>query len=157
LELLLGDRDPLAIQSETYEILSRLTEGLSAAIYTRSPAPGKWSIAAILAHLAEDEMVTSFRYRQMIEMDGVPLSAADQDEWARLGDYDSWPRREALELFRLTRNANLRMLARLTPEEWQRSGIHTSRGRTTVAGLVRHTAAHDLNHIAQIRSALTSG
>lgn len=69
------------------------------------------SVRAILAHLAEDELVTSWRYRQMIEHCGATLLGFDQDEWARLGDYDAWTPRGALEMFRLLREANLRMLA----------------------------------------------
>jgi hypothetical protein len=44
----------------------------------------------------------------------------------------SWACRDALEMFRLLRDANLRMLARLTPEEWQRYGIHAERGQIIV-------------------------
>jgi hypothetical protein len=115
---------------------------------------GKWSVRAILAHLAEDELVSSWRYRQMIEHSGANLLGFDQDEWARLGDYDSWTPREALEMFRLLREANLRMFVRLTAEEWQRWGIHAERGRITVEDLARHMAAHDVNHINQVRRLL---
>ncbi len=31
------------------------------------PRPDKWSVAEILAHLAEDEIATAWRYRQMVE------------------------------------------------------------------------------------------
>lgn len=57
-------------------------------------------------------------------------------------------------MFRLLRDANLRMLARLTPEEWQRHGMHAERGRMTVQELARHMAAHDMNHINQVRRLL---
>jgi hypothetical protein len=72
----------------------------------------------------------------------------------QLGDYDSWPTRDALDMFRLLREANLRMLDRLTPEEWQRRGIHAERDRITVADLARHMAGHDATHIEQIRRLL---
>ena len=120
----------------------------------RRPAPGKWSVRAILAHLAEDELASSWRYRQMIENSGVPLAGFDQDEWARLGDYERWTAREGLEMFSMLREANLRMLARLTPAEWDRHGIHAERGRMTVRDLARHMAGHDVNHILQIQRLL---
>ena len=104
--------------------------------------------------MAEDELVSSWRYRQMIEHDGATLLGFDQDQWARLGDYDSWTAREALEMFRLLREANLRMFARLTPEEWQRCGAHTERGKITVEDLARMMAGHDVNHIIQVRRLL---
>ena len=149
-----GDKDFIAVQRESAAILSTLISGIPEAELARRPAPGKWSVAEILAHLAEDELVTHWRYRQMIETDGVPLSGFDQDLWARLGDYRSRSPAQSLTLFNLLRDANLHMLASLTPQEWQRSGIHSERGPITVESLARHMAGHDLNHLAQIRKIL---
>ena len=142
--------DALARQREAPGALAGLIAGVSAEMLGRQPAPGKWSVRAILAHMAEDELTSSWRYRQMIEHDGATLLGFDQNEWARLGDYETWTAQEALDMFRLLREANLRMFARLSPEEWQRSGIHVERGRITVEELARHMAGHDANHIAQV-------
>jgi hypothetical protein len=148
------DKDPIAMQHEAPSTLARLIEGIPTERLKQSPAPGKWSVGAILAHLAEDEFVSSWRYRQMVENSGTNLPCFDQDEWARLSDYDSWEPREALEMFRLLREANLRMLTKLTPEEWQRFGMHSERGRMTVKDLAFQTAGHDINHIEQVRRIL---
>src|ERR1039458_4940011 len=47
------------------------------------PAPGKWSIRQIVAHLADAEMVGAHRFRQVIAEDNPTLMAFDQDAWAR--------------------------------------------------------------------------
>ena len=146
--------DPIALQRDAPQILAGLIEGRTEEELSRRPAPGKWSVRAIVAHMAEDELVSTWRYRQMIENSGAVLPGFDQDEWARLGDYESWTAREALEMFRLLREANLRMLGRLTPEEWRRHGTHEERGRMTAEDLARHMAGHDQNHIAQVRRIL---
>ena len=57
-------------------------------------------------------------------------------------------------MFRLLREANLRMFAQLTPQYWQRHGVHAERGRLTEQELCRHMAAHDMNHIGQVRRIL---
>ena len=108
----------------------------------------------MLAHLAEDELSSSWRYRQMLEQPGVALPSFDQEEWARRGEYDAWDPREAVEMFRLLREANVRLLAGLTAEEWQRWGAHAERGRMTVAELACHMPEHDAKHIEQIRRIL---
>ena len=144
-------KDPIAMQSEAPGTLAGLIEALPAGKLKQPPAPGKWSIGQILAHLAEAELVSAWRYRQMIERSGVPLSPFDQEEWARLGAYDSRDPRESLALFRLLREANLRMFAALTAEEWQRFGMHAERGRMTVKDLASQVAGHDMSHIEQIR------
>ena len=135
-------------------VLAGLIEGAPEAVLKRRPAEGKWSISAIIAHMAEDELTSSWRYRQMIEHDGATLAGFDQDEWARLGKYESWPAADAFSMFRLLREANLRMFATLTPEEWKRHGMHAERGRITVESLARHMAAHDVNHILQVKRCL---
>lgn len=147
-------KDPIAMQQEAAVILATLIDGMSDAKLQTRPAPEKWSVGEILAHLAEDELATAWRYRQMIEHNGCELASFDQDQWAQLGHYASWNPKEALELFRLLRDANLRMLARLSSEEWQKFGVHAERGKITVSDLARHMAGHDMNHIDQIRRIL---
>lgn len=147
-------KDPIAMQSQAPRTLARLIDGVAEAKLRLKPAPGKWSVTEIMAHLAEDELSSSWRYRQMLEHDSPELLGFDQEMWARLGDYSSWKAQEALEMFRLLREANLRMFAQLTPEQWQRCGMHAERGKLTVHELCRHMAAHDMNHIEQVRRIL---
>jgi uncharacterized damage-inducible protein DinB len=145
------DKDPLVMQRQAPGMLAGVIEALPAEKLRQSPAPGKWSIGQILAHLAEAELVSSWRYRQMVENSGAPLSAFDQAEWARLGAYDARDPKESLELFRLLREANLRLFANLTPEEWQRFSMHAERGRMTVRDLAIQVAGHDMSHMEQVR------
>lgn len=148
---LAADKDPLAMQRETPEVIASMIEGLPEARLRQRPEPQKWSIVEIVAHLAEDELVTSWRYRQMIETPGCALAGFDQDLWEQIGKYRTWSMDEALGMFRLLRQANLRMLQGLSPEQWQAFGVHAERGRITVQDLARHMAGHDLNHVEQIR------
>jgi hypothetical protein len=50
----------------------------------------------------------------------------------------------------------VRMLERLSKGEWERFGVHSERGRISVRDLARHMAGHDMNHVDQIRSILSS-
>jgi DinB superfamily len=56
----------------------------------------------------------------------------------------------------LLRDANLRMLERLSNEEYDRFGVHAERGRISVRDLARHMAGHDMNHVDQIRLILSN-
>jgi hypothetical protein len=143
-------KDPLAMQAEMPGILAELIRGVPRAKLAASPAPGKWAVGEILAHLAEDELTSSWRYRQMLEHEGIALAGFDQDLWAKLGNYPAWKPEESLEMFRLLRETNLRMLRTLSPEQWQRYGVHAERGKITVRDLARHMAGHDRNHLDQI-------
>ena len=79
-------KDPLRLQQATPRKLAALTKGLSKKQLTRRPGPGKWSIAEILAHLADAELVIGYRlasyagvqrharFRPSIRMPGLRLS-----------------------------------------------------------------------------------
>ena len=76
------EKDPIAMQKEAPHILAHLIEGVADAQLKQQPRPGKWSVTEIIAHLAEDELVSTWRYRQMIEYENPSLSGFDQDLWA---------------------------------------------------------------------------
>ena len=149
--------DTIAAQRAAPATLAQVISGVPDDVLHRRPAPGKWSIVEIIAHLAEDELSSSWRYRQMIEHDGVALLGFDQELWARLGDYASWTARDALDMYRLLRLANVTLLSRLTAAEWERSGVHAERGTMTVRSLAAHMTGHDRNHIEQIKRILAVG
>ncbi|HVM96647.1 MAG TPA: DinB family protein [Candidatus Acidoferrales bacterium] len=147
-------RDPLSMQREAPKTIAALINGVCADELKQRPDPDRWSVVEIIAHMAEDELSSSWRYRQMIEHNGAPLLGFDQDLWAKLGDYQSWEPQDALAMYRLLREANLRLLEKLTPKQWECSGVHAERGPMTVRQLARHMAAHDINHIQQIKRRL---
>lgn len=146
--------DPLESQRRTPELLAELIANATPEEISARPAEDKWSVAEILAHLAEDEIATAWRYRQMIEHNGIDLAGFDQDLWARLGNYGARDPRESLALFRLLRGANLQFLHQLSRDQWECCGIHAERGRITVRELAAHMAGHDANHLKQIRGIL---
>ena len=147
-------KNPLELQKQGPAMLSELIASASSSQLTTRPQPNKWSVGEILAHLAEDEIATAWRYRQMVEHSGIDLAGFDQDMWARLGNYRDRAPSESLTLFRLLRQSNLAFLERLAPEQWECFGIHAERGRITVRDLAAHMAGHDANHIEQVRRIL---
>ena len=146
--------NPLEAQAQTPDVLAELIGEVSDAQLTERPGPDKWSIGEILAHLAEDEIATAWRYRQMVEHSGIELAGFNQDLWAKIGNYGRRAPRESLELFKLLRSVNLEFLNGLSAEQWSSFGIHAERGRITVEDLAAHMAGHDANHVEQIRRIL---
>ena len=149
LRSLVEGKDPIAVLTETPAALACVIASVPEEKLNRRPGPGKWSLAAIVAHLAEAEIALSWRYRQIAEREGAALAGYNQNVWHRLGDYDSRDTQESLAQFRLLREANLRMFGRFTPEDWRRSGIHAERGCLTMKDLVAQAAGHDLSHLQQ--------
>jgi hypothetical protein len=107
-------------------------------------------IAEILAHLVDTEIVVSWRMRLVIGQSGATLQAVDQNTWAQTLDYLRQDPKISLETFRVLRANNLRMLQALPESVWENYGMHSERGKETVAQIVRMYAGHNLNHLAQI-------
>ena len=76
-------QQPLKIQAASAKKLERLLKGMPAAKLRKRPMPDKWSVAEIMAHLADSEIVTSFRLRQILGTPGTAIPAYDQDAWAK--------------------------------------------------------------------------
>jgi hypothetical protein len=147
-------KKPLAVQAATAKKLARLIKGVPTAKLRKRPAPEKWSVSEILAHLAEAEIVGGFRMRLILGAPGAPIAAFDQDAWVISGHYNKRDPRLSVEQFRVVREANLALLKSLTPEQWKHYGMHAERGQESIDHIVRMFAGHDLNHLRQIEQIL---
>ncbi|MGA9968246.1 MAG: DinB family protein [Terriglobales bacterium] len=143
-------KDPLRVQRETPKKLQTLIKPLSKKQLTQRPEAGKWSIAEILAHLADTELVGGWRMRLILGSNGVSVQPFDQDVWAETLGYSRRDAKVSLETFRVLRESNLAMLKALPKNLWENYGMHQERGKETIAHIVRMFAGHDLNHLAQV-------
>ena len=143
-------KNPLRVQAATPGRIRKLVRRLPPRRLKRRPAPGKWSIAEILAHLADTELVGGNRIRMILGKPGTPIQAFDQDDWAKVGRYREQDARRSLEAFCVLRERNLALLRSLKPRQWKQYGMHQERGKETVARVAEMFAGHDLNHLKQI-------
>jgi hypothetical protein len=150
----IGEVDPWSILESTSSRLRQLVSGHTADALSQKPAPGRWSVSEILAHLADAELVGAWRYRSILASSGNQVQPFDQDRWAEAFNYQSAPVSESLDLFETTRRANLRLLRSVDPALHENYGMHQERGRESVAHLIRMYAGHDVNHLRQIERLL---
>jgi uncharacterized damage-inducible protein DinB len=146
----LNGQDPLKIQKSTPKKLEKAIKPLSKKQLRKRGAPGKWSIAEILAHLADAEVVCGWRMRLILGSNGTPIQAFDQDKWAETFRYEDRDPKESLKLFRVLRENNLELLKSVPRKLWENHGVHSERGKETIAHMVRLYAGHDLNHLRQV-------
>jgi hypothetical protein len=147
---LLGDRDPLEQMARLVPELRAAVAGVSETELRRAEAPGKWSIAQTIAHLADTEIVFGWRLRLVLAQDRPTITGFDQDAWtARLGG--AYPDAgSAIQQIASLRDTNLALLRSLAPADWERVGMHTERGPESVRLMAKLYAGHDLVHLRQI-------
>jgi hypothetical protein len=147
---LLGKRDPYAVLEATPDALSHAMSDLSDEQMARPEREGKWSVRQVLRHLADSELVWSYRLRVVWAEDRPQLMGYDQDAWAeRLRYADSDPVKSLSE-FNLLRRGNLRLLASASNADLNRVGVHAERGEESIGHMVDLYAGHDLLHLRQI-------
>jgi hypothetical protein len=147
-------KDPLRLQQAAPKKLALLLKGKTGRQLMRRPAPDKWSVAEIVAHLADAELAISWRIRQILSNNAVPIQAYDQDVWAKTFDYARRDPRQSLANFRTLREANVALLKSVPRKLWDNYGVHEERGNESVSHVVRMVAGHDLNHLQQIQRIL---
>ncbi len=129
----------------TLDTLSLLLRDLSEEI---AKTPGNWSIAEVLNHLLDTEKRNLGRVPRMRREDRPAMRIMPDPDYTRLPALKAWTQ------FYELRKSHLRLLRSLNPPEWRRSGTLAPVGKVFIAGLVRHMAAHDAMHTAQIARGL---
>jgi uncharacterized damage-inducible protein DinB len=108
-----------------------------------------WTIAEILNHLLDAEQRYVGRVRRLRRERRPRMRVMPNADYTRLTALKAWTR-----FYRL-RQQHVRYLRGLKADEWRRSGTLVPVGRVTIVSLVRHLAAHDAIHIAQITRRLS--
>lgn len=145
---LLGDRDPLAVLAETQERIPAIAQSLGTEGLKRTYAPGKWTAAQVIAHLADCEIAFGFRVRQIIAEPAVGIQTFDENQWAR--HYDRVDGLAAARTFQSLRAWNLALFRQLSEEELDSAAMHPERGQEKASTAIRIIAGHTLNHLAQL-------
>jgi uncharacterized damage-inducible protein DinB len=154
---LLQENDPMKVLAGTPRKITTLFKGAARKSLTRRPGAERWSVAEIVAHLADTELVSGFRMRLILGKSGTPIQAFDQDTWSGYAEYARQDPMLSLEAFRVQRERNLRLLRLIPREMWEHFGVHEERGKETVTRVTEMMAGHDINHRAQIEAILRPG
>ena len=142
--------DPLAVLATTPGRVGALLAGHASSDLQWTPEPGRWSIAQIVSHLADVEIVLAYRLRMILSAPGGQIQAFDQDAWVASQHAERSDAHLSLTLFAAIRAATVRLLGSLTDEELDRFGMHAERGQESIRHMMRMTTGHDRNHLAQI-------
>ena len=146
-----SDMQPaISLLEKTPRVLETLLADLPGELQHWKPAPDRWSISEVLAHLAALEQVYAERTMRMVAEDSPAITKYDQASAAARGEYSRRSAGESLGHFTRTRRSTLALLTGLPPSAGARTGIHSELGTVTLAHMLNEWANHDLGHLRQI-------
>lgn len=141
--------------TRTADELAAAVKGQSDATLSRRPDAKNWAAKEVVCHLRDTEEAFGARFDQILAMDTDPrLPGPSADRWAEERQYLRNDASEALAAFRKRREETLATLAKLTPAQWDKGGVHPVRGRMTIDTFLTLMAWHDDNHLDQLKRAL---
>ncbi|HEY7859665.1 MAG TPA: DinB family protein [Candidatus Nanopelagicales bacterium] len=130
------------------------TDAVAASVLDRSPAPDAWSVAQIVHHLADYELVHSRALRRILVEDVPTLAAWDQDAYAETLQYDVRPPEDALTLVLALRHLDSRLLASLSPQAWVRTAMTAAGVEVDLESVAQAASDHLASHVLQGRRAV---
>lgn len=128
-------------------LLSYAAQGLTREQEQARPGPGTWSIAELVVHLLDCDLVYADRMKYIIAEENPTLLAFDENGWITALDAQNMPVEEAVNLLVANRHWMTRILRKLPESAFARSGMHTERGRLTLADCVVTMANHIDHHL----------
>ena len=145
----------IARYKDGYTAVATALAGATEAELDAIPAPGKWSARQIVHHLADSEMTSAIRLRQLIAEERAAIRAYDQDLYARKLFYDR-PLDASLLAFRAARSSTAEILDRMSEADWTKEGTHPEHPSYSVGRWLEIYAGHAHNHAEQITRARAS-
>ena len=122
----------------------------------RTYGPGKWSIRFLLHHLADSETVLNDRIRRVLSEPRQVLMVYDQDAWARGLDYQQLPLDISRPIYQSVRAGIIHLAGLHYEKHGHLEFVHSVTGVRTLKQEFEKVAAHNAQHLEQIRMALSS-
>jgi len=137
--------------SSTPDKLRRELQDFSSREMKKRPAPAKWSVQEVLAHLADVEQYGMRARVEAIVSEQRPVfEPFEQEKRAVELHYHRIDPRASLDSLARQRRANLKWLRTLRPAQLRRVGIHPVVGEVSALDFLYEWAFHDLGHLKQI-------
>ncbi|MBT8262841.1 MAG: putative metal-dependent hydrolase [Bacteroidia bacterium] len=116
---------------------------------------GSWTIRQLVHHISDSHHHSYNRIRWALSEDNPMIKAYDQDAFAELEDYKTWPIAWSFIHIEAIHHKIVNLLRMLTEEQWQRTFRHPEMEKEmNLRELALMYAWHSMHHYAHIKNAL---
>ncbi len=114
-----------------------------------------WTVLEVLCHLRDFDGFFYDRAVMMLEQENPLLPKYDHEALAIERNYNGQNLQEVYAELAESRSRFVAFFQALTPEQWERAGIHPERGHFSVTDAALQVCSHDIDHTEQITRILT--
>ena len=140
----------ISLLEKTPLLFETLLRDLSADLLQWKPAPDRWCVSEVLAHLADIEQVYSDRVHRFVTDDSPALQKYDLAGASAAGGYAQGSAYEHLTRFATTRRSIVAFVKSIPASAGARTAKHSELGTITLSQMLNEWASHDLGHLRQI-------
>ena len=113
---------------------------------------GLWSIQQVVMHLMDSDLIWAARIKCMIAEENPTIIGYDESRFAANLLYDEQDVSLAVEIFDLNRRQFAKVLRKLPPAAFARTGQHSERGMITVEQSMHGEVEHLDHHVKFIHA-----
>jgi hypothetical protein len=129
------------------EKISAAIDGLTREELFAFPVPGTWSIQQIVIHLMDSDLISADRMKRIIAEDNPTLIGYDETKFVKSLHYNQQPAADAIMILDLNRKLFAQVLRLLPDETFDRVGMHSERGKVTLAQYLKVATGHVEHHL----------
>jgi len=144
----------LKLLEQTPRRLAEITGSFDDARLQFKPDKTSWSANDILAHLRSCADVWGDSIERILAEENPKVPYRHPRQWIKKTDYPELPFRESFQVFVIQRKKLLKVLKRLSFDDWSRAAVIKGREHT-VFTQVRRMGTHENAHCEQIEEMLT--
>jgi hypothetical protein len=127
---------------------------LGATGFERRPAADEWSPLEVLTHVRASDLIVSTRIWSALVRPDAVHPGLDEREYGDLLTRAGLPADDQVRAFTLRRQELLGLLRTLSDKDWNET-VHTDFGEKSVLQVAVAMAAHETEHVSQLRAAAT--
>ncbi|MFN3951424.1 MAG: DinB family protein [Thermaurantimonas sp.] len=144
----LSDGDVPSLLAQGRSRMTNLLQSTEKKLFTTSYEPGKWTLAQVIRHVIDSEMVFMYRALTMSRRDATPLPSFDENAWAQSSLDNPLHLKPEILLndYLLVRNLSIHLLGRMTDEELFFRG-RVNNFETCANDLAFFILGHELHHL----------
>jgi len=147
---LVGSKDSLSLLASTPNRIAELVRDWDEGRWSQTYAPGKWTAAQLILHLAHDEIGWCNRVRLALTVDGYVVQPYDGAQW--VSTETPTDREVALAAYLALRRLNVILYRRIPAAKRARRFAHPELGEISIDWILQTLAGHDLHHFRHLQT-----